>query len=117
MPPHWDSPGPVVGDYPSSTGGVYKSEDGGDTCSRKNCGLVNSRVTSVAVLSGDTSVVVIGVEGGTVSFSQLQGEFFAGGLYRSIDQSIKPKPGSAQLPRSMTRQTVTSVSTRGWVHS
>ena len=30
-------------------------------------------------------MVVIGVEGGAVSFTELQGEYFAGGLYRSED--------------------------------
>lgn len=80
-----DSPGPVTGDYPSSSAGVYKSVDGGDTWARKNCGLSSSRITSIDVLGGDSSVVVLGVEGGTASFSELQGVFFGGGLYRSAD--------------------------------
>jgi photosystem II stability/assembly factor-like uncharacterized protein len=80
-----DSPGPVTGTFPSSIGGVYKSVDGGETWTRKNCGLTSSRITGVEVLPGDSSVVIIGVEGGTASFSALAGEFFTGGLYRSAN--------------------------------
>ena len=80
-----DSPGPVTGDYPSSIAGVYKSIDGGQVWSRTNCGLINSRITSVQVDAGNPSTVIIGVEGGEASFSALQGQYFDGGIYRSTD--------------------------------
>jgi photosystem II stability/assembly factor-like uncharacterized protein len=80
-----DSPGPVTGDYPSSVGGVYKSEDGGETWARKNCGFTNSNITGIDVLPGSPSTVIAGIRGGTASFSDRFGEFFGGGLYRSTD--------------------------------
>ncbi len=78
-----DSPGPVVGDFPSAIGGVYRSADGGDTWQRRNCGLENSRVTSVQVHPENPNIVVIGIEGGEPSFTQLAGQFFDGGIFRS----------------------------------
>ncbi|MBS11114.1 MAG: hypothetical protein CME19_05860 [Gemmatimonadetes bacterium] len=32
----------MTGDYPTSTGGVYQSDDGGETWTLKNCGLTSS---------------------------------------------------------------------------
>ena len=80
-----DSPGPVTGDYPSSVGGVYRSLDGGETWSRSNCGLTNSRITSIAVVRNDPTVILIGVSAGEASFIDLMGQFFEGGVYRSDD--------------------------------
>ena len=68
------------GNFPSSSAGVYRSEDGGDTWERANCGLENSRITSIAAGPG---VVLAGIESGSPSFLELQGEFFAGGVCRS----------------------------------
>ena len=81
-----DSPGPVSGDYPSSMGGLYLSTDGGLSWQRSNCGLSNSRVTSVRVDAASLGTVLIGVEGGAASFSPLLGQYFEGGIYRSTDQ-------------------------------
>ncbi len=80
-----DSPGPVTGSHPSSIAGVYKSADGGTTWSRKNCGLSNSRITSVQVDASDSNIVFIGVEAGVASFTALQGQLFSGGIFRSTD--------------------------------
>ncbi|MCH7478751.1 MAG: hypothetical protein IIA14_11715 [SAR324 cluster bacterium] len=80
-----DSPGPVTGDYPSSIAGIYKSVDGGDTWSRMNCGLSNSRVNSVRFDASDSAIAVAGLEGGTASFSALAGQYFNGGMYRTTD--------------------------------
>jgi len=77
-----DSPGPVIGDFPSSIGGVYRSVDGGDTWQRANCGLENSRITSIAAGKG---LVIAGLEAGEASFTDLQGQFFPGGLYQSVN--------------------------------
>ncbi|MCG8413817.1 MAG: hypothetical protein MI746_06305 [Pseudomonadales bacterium] len=78
-----DSPGPVSGDYPSSTAGVYKSIDGGVSWIRGSCGLSNSRVTAINIDPVEPSRVYIGVEGGSASFSELQGQYFEGGVYVS----------------------------------
>ncbi len=83
-----DSPGPVTGTFPSSIAGVYKSTDGGNTWSRTNCGLSNSRITSVRVDPSDSNIIIIGVEGGVASFSSLLGQFFGGGIYRSTDSGV-----------------------------
>ncbi len=81
-----DSPGPVTGNFPSTHAGIYLSDDGGETWRRSNCGLSNSRTTSVKVDRLDPNTVVIGVESGNASFSSLQGQPFDGGLYRSTDR-------------------------------
>ncbi len=80
-----DSPGPVTGDHSSASAGVYKSTDGGESWSRSNCGLSNSRITSVKVHPANSEIVIIGVEGGYASTTDLQGQYFNGGIYRSID--------------------------------
>ncbi len=80
-----DSPGPVTGDYPSSTAGVYKSIDGGQTWERKNCGIDNSSITVVQTDPENPDIAVIGIRGGFASFSQLSGQYFNGGIYRSTD--------------------------------
>lgn len=80
-----DSPGPVVGDYPSSIAGVYKSTDGGDTWVRKNCGIESSRVNSVRFDPSDSNIVLAGVEGGMPSFDALADQYSHGGLYRSTN--------------------------------
>ena len=77
-----DSPGPPVGNYPSASAGLYKSTDAGETWNRMTDELPNSRITSVQILA---ETVVIGVEGGTVTFSELVGQYFEGGIYRSVD--------------------------------
>ena len=101
-----DSPGPVTGDFPSSIGGVYKSKDGGKTWVRKNCGFTSSRITGIEVVPGEPTGVIAGVEGGVDSFSQLQDEFFDGGLYRSTD-------GGDSWSRAVT---AVDDSTNGYLH-
>jgi photosystem II stability/assembly factor-like uncharacterized protein len=80
-----DSPGPVTGDYPSSIAGVYKSTDGGQTWTRSNCGLYNSRINSVLIDAANPLNVLAGTEGGEATFSALLGQYFDGGIYRSTD--------------------------------
>ena len=81
-----DSPGPIVGDAPTTHAGIYKSTDGGRTWARKNCGLVSSRITAIRVDPADPNLVIAGVEGGFPSY--LQGPdrpYFDGGIFRSTD--------------------------------
>ena len=80
-----DSPGPVTGDYPSSIAGVYKSTDGGQNWERKNCGIDNSSTTVVQIDPDNPNIVVIGIRGGAATFSELSGQYFNGGIYRSTD--------------------------------
>ena len=87
-----DSPGPVVGNYPSTQGGVYRSEDGGATWERSNCGLTNSRAVSVRFDPSDPDAVVLGIEGGEASSSGLAGQYFPGALLRSEDRGNTWKP-------------------------
>jgi len=83
------SPGPVAGDWPSSSAGVYRSTDGGATWARSNCGLTNSRITSVSFDAVDASVVVIGIEGGMPSFTPAPPSGYVnGGLLRSSDAGL-----------------------------
>ena len=90
-----DSPGPISGDYHSSVGGVYRSTDGGQSWTRSNCGLVNSRAVSVLFDPNDPAVVILGIEGGEASFSDLRGQYFAGVLLRSTDAGLTWTPATA----------------------
>ena len=87
-----DSPGPVVGNHPSTQGGVYRSEDGGATWKRSNCGLTSSRAVSVRFDPSDPDVVVLGIEGGEASSSSLARQYFPGALLRSEDRGRTWEP-------------------------
>ncbi len=87
-----DSPGPVTGSYPSSTAGVYKSTDGGSSWTRTNCGLTNSRAVSIRFDHNNPDTLILGIEGGTASFSQLSGQYFDGSLFRSTDGGANWNP-------------------------
>jgi len=81
-------PGPLTGDYPSSIGGIYKSVDGGQTWSRKNCGLDNGWIFSVYVSPENPNNAAIGVSGGAISFSGYgleAGQYFDGGVFKTTD--------------------------------
>lgn len=80
-----DSPGPIIGDYPSSIAGVYKSSDGGSTWIRKNCGIVNAKIASLFIDPLDDNHVIIGTDGGNATFTPLTNQFFPGGIYRTIN--------------------------------
>lgn len=80
-----DSPGPPTGNAPSAVGGVYKSNDGGETWSRKNCGLLSSRITSVRIHPSNPDIVVIGVEGGAPSYSEPEKDYYPGGIYKTTN--------------------------------
>jgi len=68
---------------------VYRSTDGGATWARSNCGLTNSRITSVSFDPVDADVVVIGIEGGTASFTPAPPAGTSlGGLFRSSDAGL-----------------------------
>jgi len=76
--------GPLIGDYPSSAGSIYKSTDGGETWMRKNCGLDNGCVCCIHVAPDDPNVAVICVSGGETTFSDLD-QYFDGGIFRTTD--------------------------------
>lgn len=82
-----DSPGPLLGDYPSTYGGVYKSTDGGQTWARKTYGLTCSNVGSIWIDKSNPDIAVVGVRGGTPSFSgtDIDGQLFPGGMFRTTD--------------------------------
>ena len=83
-----NGPGPLTGDYPSSVGGIYKSTDGGQTWSRKNCGLDNGWIFSVYVSSENQNNAIIGVSGGAITFSGYgleAGHYFGGGLFKTTN--------------------------------
>lgn len=89
-----DSPGPVTGSsYPSSMAGIYKTTDSGSSWSRKNCGIINSRITSIAVSSSDANTVVAGIEGGSPSFSDPPASYYNGGIFYTTDGGENWKAG------------------------
>ncbi len=95
-----DSPGPVTEDYPSSHAGVYKSTNGGETWERKNCGIDNSSITVVQIDPENPLIAVIGIRGGFASFSELSGQYFNGGIYRTTnggDSWVKVNVGANDI--------------------
>jgi hypothetical protein len=83
-----DSPGPVAGDYPSSTACVYISSDSGGTWKRSDCGLTNSYALCVRFNPHDPAVIVLGIGAGKATFSALLGQFFDGSLIYSDDHGV-----------------------------
>jgi len=83
-----DSNGPVIGDYPSSKAGFYKSIDGGQSWYRKNCGIDNSSIPVVHVDPVDPDIAIIGIRGGYPSFTELRDQYFDGGIYKSINGGV-----------------------------
>ena len=77
-------PGLPTGSAAPADGGVYRSEDGGDTWIRKNCGLPNASVSAVYVSPTDPMVALVGLGAGD---STLAGSstFFPGGVFRTSD--------------------------------
>ena len=86
-------PGPVVGEWAGSSG-VYRSEDGGATWKRSNCGLTSSRAVSVRFDPSDPDAVVLGIEGGEASRTELLGQYFPGALLRSEDRGHTWEPAT-----------------------
>ena len=82
-----DSPGPLVGNYPSTQAGVYKSIDSGQTWMRINCGITNARVTTVYVSPLDSDRAIVSTPGDFPSFtgSDVSGQFFPGGIFLTTD--------------------------------
>ena len=87
-----DSPGPVTGDFPSTIGGAYKSTDGGLNWERTNCGLENSRAVAISFDPNNADVLILAIEGGEATFSELEGQFFDGGLFKSTDKGSTWNP-------------------------
>lgn len=77
-------PGSPQGTDAPSIGGIYKSVDGGDTWTRKNCGLPTASASSVYVSPSDESVALVGLAAGeTTTTGPIA--FYAGGVFRTID--------------------------------
>jgi len=82
-----DSPGPLIGNYPSANAGVYKSIDSGKTWMRINCGITNARVTTVYVSPLDSDRAIVSTPGDYPSFtrSDVSDQFFPGGIFLTTD--------------------------------
>ena len=83
-------PGPLTGSLPSSFGGAYKSEDGGMTWSRINCGIQQNggRTTALYVDPANPLHAVLAISGGETSFfgeGISAGEYIEGGIYATTD--------------------------------
>jgi hypothetical protein len=79
--------GPIADGYPTSNAGVHKSNDGGETWVRKNCGLDNGCISCIHVSPTDDDIAVIGVRAGTSTFTgyDVSGQHFDGGIFRTTD--------------------------------
>jgi hypothetical protein len=81
-----DSPGPVSGQAPSARGGVYRSDDGGDSWRQIGCALPNAKTASVWVDPANADLVIAGLEGGAPSFMPPPPlAYYPGGLWKSSD--------------------------------
>ena len=81
-----DSPGPVSGPVPSARGGVYRSDDGGDSWRQIGCALPNAKTASVWVDPANADLVIAGLEGGEPSFTPKPPlAYYPGGLWKSSD--------------------------------
>ena len=79
-----NGPGPASpSSFPSASGGVYKSTDGGLTWTQKNAGLTNTYVTYVLVDGTNPNRLYAGVGGLKNSFSGSQTAFAEGGVWVS----------------------------------
>lgn len=99
-----DSPGPLAGDYPSNTAGIYRSTDSGQTWTRKNCGLTNAQVSSIVFDPANSNIAYAGGRSGYPSFAKAGDavyKLYAGGIYRTTDAGANwkkvtlPGPGTA----------------------
>lgn len=81
-----DSPGPQAGPYPSARGGLYRSDDDGETWRQMGCGLPNAKTAAVWVDPADADIVIAALEGGEPSFSKPWPQaYYPGGLWKSRD--------------------------------
>ncbi len=70
--------------YPSASGGVYRSTDGGLTWTQKNNGLPNTYATYVLVDTTNPQKIYAGIGGARTSFSLAPG-FYSGGIFVSTN--------------------------------
>lgn len=83
-------PGPLTGNLPSTSGGAYKSEDGGRTWSRINCGIQQNggRTTAVYADPANSLHAILAISGGETSFfgeGIPAGKYIEGGIYATTD--------------------------------
>lgn len=68
--------GPLNGDNPEATGGIIWSTDGGSTWARKNCGIAQGSVASVAFLPGSTTQAWASTQSGESSSGYFEGVMY-----------------------------------------
>ena len=83
-------PGPLTGSLPSTSGGAYKSDDGGMTWSRINCGIQQNggRTTAIYADPSNSLHAILAISGGPTSFfgeGISAGEYIEGGIYATTD--------------------------------
>ncbi len=71
--------------YPSASGGIYKSTDGGITWSQRTNGLTNTYACYVLVDSLNPNRIYAGIGGLRSTFPQTNGQFFLGGVWVSMN--------------------------------
>ncbi|NIO22617.1 MAG: hypothetical protein GTN38_01135 [Candidatus Aenigmarchaeota archaeon] len=82
-------PGPLISYYPGAAAGVYKSTDGGDSWEWKSCGLTSGWPWSVWVHPSNPDIALVGIGGGSSSGGPDQGDYYEGGIFRTIDGGDK----------------------------
>ena len=107
-----NGPGPAGNPLsPSSSGGVYKSTDGGLTWHQKVSGLSNTYAQYVLIDPVNPNRLLVGIGGLKSTFSQTLNTFFEGGIYFSTSAGDTWTPLS--LPAGMSTNVFVDMVIRG----
>ncbi len=95
-------PGPLSGNYPSAMGGMYTSNNGGQTWHQRNCGLTNGSEISVFVDPKNPTNIFTAFFGAQPSLNNYPDTFYTGGIYKSTDHAFTWTPSN--IPAGADRQ-------------
>ena len=95
-------PGPLSGNYPCTMGGIYVSNNGGQTWQQRNCGLTSGSEISVFVDQLHPDTLFTASFGYPRSINSYPDTFYYGGIYKSIDHALSWT--ATNIPTGANRQ-------------